>query len=347
MDNMLCKKYFAASNSANGFVNYFSQIFNVENCSKIYIIKGGPGTGKSRFMRDVADEAELRGMNVSYYYCSSDSSSLDGILIDELRVGLLDGTAPHCFEPALVGAFEEIVNLGDFWDSSVLEENKDTIKKLILEKSRGYVRAYSLLSAYGKLMETEEKIVSPLLNKSKLSSSVKRLLHGLPAGNDFKKETALLRAIGMNGETEFKSFEREANTVFHVTDKFHTAFFILNEVVKAAEAQRLSLKISYDPITPWRVDAVLLSDFKIAFVCGDGSDRRINSMRFFDKEGYREARESLKKLEVEAQNIRALALSTFEEIKGYHFTIEEIYSSAMDFSQKEEFVKKFIKKLFK
>ena len=244
-------------------------------------------------------------------------------------------------------AFEEIVNLGDFWDSSVLEENKEAIKKLVLEKSRGYERAYLLLAAYGKLMEAEERIIAPLLNRSKLSASVKRLLHGLSSEAVFKKETALLRAIGMNGETEFKTFEHEANTVFHVTDKFHTAFFILNEVVKAAERQGLSLKVSYDPITPWRVDAVLLSDLKIAFVCGDGNDRRINSMRFFDKEGYREARERLKKLEGEAQNIRELTLSTFEEIKEYHFTIEEIYSSAMDFSQKEGFVKKFIKKLFK
>ncbi|MBQ7293432.1 MAG: hypothetical protein IJW79_06815 [Clostridia bacterium] len=347
MDNMLCKKYFAALNSADGFVNYFPQIFNHKTCSRIYVIKGGPGTGKSRFMRDVADEAERRGFEVIYYYCSSDSNSLDGIFIKELKIGILDGTAPHCFEPSLVGAVEQIVNLGDFWNARVLEENRGAIERLALQKSAGYDIAYSLLSAYGGIMNAQEKIVTPILNKKKLSGSVKRLLHRLPSSESYTKEVTLLRAVGMNGETRFTTFEKEADTVFYVTDKFHTAFFVLNEIIKEAEERRLSMKISYDPIAPWRADAVLLTDHNIAFVGGDSGERRINSLRFFDKDEYREEREVLKKLETEAQNILSLTSGVFEKIKEYHFAIEEIYSSAMDFTEKEKFVALFLKKLFK
>ena len=347
MVNMVCKRYFAASNSANGFVNYFPQIFNRDTCSRIYVVKGGPGTGKSRFMRDIADEAEDRGFNVSYYYCSSDSSSLDGILIEEMRVGVLDGTSPHCFEPALVGALEQILNLGEFWDSRVLFENKDTVEMLAGRKSEAYKNAYKLLSAYGDIAKLQDNIAVNILNKAKISGTVKRLLHRLPTSDKFTKEVALLRAVGMNGDTEFKTFEEEAETVFYVTDKFHSAFWLLNEIVLEAERKKLSFKVSYDPITPWRVDGVFLNDSKIAFVCGDSGERKINSLRFFDKSEYREKRHLLKKLETEARNIRELSQLFFEEVKEYHFALEEIYSAAMDFKAKEQFTCEFIKKLFK
>ena len=130
MDNMCSKKYFGASNSADGFVNYFPRIFNKDSCCRIYVVKGGPGTGKSRFMREVADEAERRGMSVKYYYCSSDSSSLDGIIIEDMRVGFVDGTSPHVYEPTCVGSFEQIVNLGDFWNEEELFQKREQIETL-------------------------------------------------------------------------------------------------------------------------------------------------------------------------------------------------------------------------
>ena len=76
------RRYFAASNSCRGFVSYYPACFGTDSgVEKLYIMKGGPGTGKSRFMRDVATYAVDRGADVTYYYCSSDAASLDGVII--------------------------------------------------------------------------------------------------------------------------------------------------------------------------------------------------------------------------------------------------------------------------
>ena len=48
---MKIKEFFAASNSSTGFVSYFDVIFNPKSYEKIFILKGGPGTGKSHFMK--------------------------------------------------------------------------------------------------------------------------------------------------------------------------------------------------------------------------------------------------------------------------------------------------------
>ena len=39
------KEYFAAVNSSRGFISFFDNIFAGRD--RLYIIKGGPGTGKS------------------------------------------------------------------------------------------------------------------------------------------------------------------------------------------------------------------------------------------------------------------------------------------------------------
>ena len=50
---------FAASNSAEGFRNYYGALFTDTSPDFLYIIKGGPGTGKSHFMKQIARYARM------------------------------------------------------------------------------------------------------------------------------------------------------------------------------------------------------------------------------------------------------------------------------------------------
>ena len=84
------EKYFCAANTGEGFLSYYGELISA--AERVFIIKGGPGTGKSRFLREVAKRAESKGERVVYYYCSSDPSSLDAVFIGGKTL-LLDGTA--------------------------------------------------------------------------------------------------------------------------------------------------------------------------------------------------------------------------------------------------------------
>ena len=340
------KKYFAASNGKDGFVNYFPQIFNKEACKKLYVIKGGPGTGKSRFMREVAEAAEERGMVARRYYCSSDSDSLDGVLIEDMAVGLIDGTAPHVCEPSAPGAFEQIINLGEFWNEKTLEENKKEIEYLAGLKSSAYSEAYAMLSAYGALLEAEEMILSRYVNRKKLSGAVKRLLHKLPVSERPRFEPALCRAVGMNGKTKLDSYENEGGALFTLPDKHRLAHFVLGEIAREAKRLGMSCRVSYDPVMYGRVDAVSLCDAGLVFVTGDGGERVINPKRFINESALKTEKDKLKRIENALEITDELVLDSFKAVKEYHFALEEIYASAMDFSAKEAFTENFIKKLF-
>ena len=87
-------QYFLGANSPTGFYSLYDQLLPPEQASAIYILKGGPGCGKSTLMRRVAALAQEAGEPVEYILCSGDPDSLDAILLpgkpDLFRGGVAD-----------------------------------------------------------------------------------------------------------------------------------------------------------------------------------------------------------------------------------------------------------------
>ncbi|MBQ2242394.1 MAG: AAA family ATPase, partial [Clostridia bacterium] len=132
-------KFFAASNTEAGFVSYFAENFR-RRADRCYIIKGGPGTGKSRLMREMGEAWENAGAEVEYYYCSSDPLSLDGLYVNCFGEGIavMDGTAPHSEDIVNAGMVDNIIDLGRFWDAKILRERRKEISAFGEEKKRAY-----------------------------------------------------------------------------------------------------------------------------------------------------------------------------------------------------------------
>ena len=149
-------RYFIGANTSAGFVNYTDEILC--GLDRVYIIKGGPGTGKSTLMKRFAAYAEERGHTVERYFCSSDSDSLDGVVLRDAGTGIIDGTAPHCADPKYPGAREEIVNIGRLWDTGLLRGRFDEIKTLCDRKSGLFATVYKYFSVCRSLRTEREKL---------------------------------------------------------------------------------------------------------------------------------------------------------------------------------------------
>ena len=142
--------YFLGANSAEGFFSLYSGFANAKD-DRLHIIKGGPGTGKSGFMRKIGAAAERRGLDVEYVLCSGDPDSLDGVYIPALKQGWVDGTAPHVGEPRCFGVDSDYVNLGRFCRLPVSEGDAREIMRLNGEYKALYDRAYAFLQAAAAL----------------------------------------------------------------------------------------------------------------------------------------------------------------------------------------------------
>ena len=92
-------RYFLGANSPTGFYSLYDQLIDLETAQAVYLLKGGPGCGKSSFMRRVARHAEAAGQPVEYISCSGDPDSLDAVVLPAQAVALVDATAPHAMAP--------------------------------------------------------------------------------------------------------------------------------------------------------------------------------------------------------------------------------------------------------
>ena len=348
MEDIMAEKYFAASNSSEGFCSYYNEVFNSEKLYKIYVIKGGSGTGKAFFMNKVAKSAELNGFSVRYIYCSSDANSLDGIIINELKIAVLDGTAPHVYEPKYVGAVESFVNLAEFLDEKMLSSSRKVIENISAEKKRGFERVYRNLSAYRSLSENIEDIVFPCIKYEKIKKYVQRFAEGLEKENG-EEERLLTRGIGMRGLSSFDTYFENAKIYYEINDYFETANFMMREIYALMRENKINMRISNNPIIKWRIDCLCAMQNGLTFEINNRMDdnvRSINMRRFVDGNAISKIRQQYRALARVRDNVLNLALEEFENIKKYHFILEEIYGSAMNFEAKEQFTREFCNKIF-
>lgn len=345
--------YFVASNSARGFYSYYPQCFDDARIERVFAIKGGPGTGKSRFMRDVANAGEACGWRCEYIYCSSDPDSLDGIILskEECAMALIDATAPHVYEPSHPGVREELINLGEFWDRNKLVEHRAEIEEYSKQKSEGYRAAYRYLAAYGEMIANRDALVAPYLCLDAMEHYAEKLFFDIPRGYRFAERHALIRSVGMRGEIGFDTYFARAKRIYLIEDCHGSAQYLMRFLYHLAERRRISLRISHDPILPDRIDGMLLCDSGIAFVTGRIEEcqyphKRIGTRRFIEISKMKTAKPALYHAERMARAMLGGAIDAMERVRDAHFEIENLYINAMDFDKKEEFTRRFCEGVF-
>jgi hypothetical protein len=92
-------QYFLGANSPTGFYSLYDHLLSPEEARAIYILKGGPGCGKSTLMRKIGAWAEETGLETEYILCSGDPDSLDAVILPAVGAAIVDGTAPQGVVP--------------------------------------------------------------------------------------------------------------------------------------------------------------------------------------------------------------------------------------------------------
>lgn len=333
-------KYFAAANTAAGFRSYYDKVFG--KCTRTYIIKGGSGTGKSRFMKECAEYAESTPAckSVEYFYCSFDPSSLDGVIING-EIAIVDGTAPHVYEPTIPGAREDLVDLGRFWNSDKLAAKKDTLAELFAKKKDCFARAYSYLCACGKLDGIKQNVVASYIDDAKVSAAAAKLVSSIEIENENASKTRIVSALGRNGKTYFDTYERLAKKAYRIYDGEGATHLLLGSIISEAKRFDMPVCVSYDPLFEKRPNAVLLGDTAII-----ATDRASDeTMQPYFKDGFSSEVERILRINEMQNTLISEAIKEFDRASKIHFSVEEIYIDAMDFSKKEEFTKEFLGRL--
>ncbi|MBZ4666635.1 PRK06851 family protein [Mahella sp.] len=351
------REMFPGGNTAYGFYSFYDYIIGPE-ANRIFIIKGGPGVGKSTIMRQIGDEMLQRGYDVEFHHCSSDNDSLDGVVIPAIKIALIDGTAPHVVDPKNPGAVDEIIHLGDYWDEKGIRAYKDTIIGHNRQIKHLFDRAYRYLAAAKCLRDNISVSVESCTDKAKVYHLAydinKALFNDMPISDKVGKQRHLFAsAITPDGIVDHLDtlIVPQAHRYVLKADIGSGSSYILLDIAKAAETVGCDVELYHCPLVPDEVEHVIIpalntaitTSSKFADTCTAAYD--LNTC--IDNGKLNALKDKISKDRVMMDSLMNEAIINIAAAKKVHDEMESYYKSNMNFEAVQQAKNRLLERILK
>ena len=366
------RHYFPGNNTPKGFFSYYGYILSQREANKLICIKGGPGTGKSTFLKNVGKQLEVQGMDVDYLHCSADANSLDGILLPEKKIALIDGTSPHVIDPVTPGAVDYIINFGEFWDDSSITDEKDNIITFNENCSRWYRIAYNDLRASKAVLDNLSMIQDEGIELSELYKLAAEIIAKEYKFYDISIKAGHIKKFFATGITPTgcvnysKSLVKDIDKVYliNVPEGYRNHSF-MHVLLEGAIYRGFDAECYYCPMDPEeKIEHLIIPELSLAFLttnkwhdlepwditCEDGKIKDIILIDISDYQSIYFAerqKDLLHQLSKSYAEMMQLALSAFGKAKEAHDLVEKFYIKNMDFSRVDALVEQTVKEILR
>lgn len=354
------REMFPGGNTPVGFYSYYDFIIP-QDATRIMVIKGGPGVGKSSFMKLIAKEMNETGYDIELHHCSSDNNSLDGIVFPQINIALIDGTSPHIVDPRNPGAVDEIIHLGDYWDEPGVRSHKQDILNVNQEVGRMFQRAYRFLKAAKAIHDDLEAISLEGLDTGKLNQKAAQLKTEIFKDQPVASKPGFIRKLFASAITP-EGFKNYIPTLMDSDYKIYTITgqpgsgksTLLSKVALAAAERGWDCELFYCPFDPIKIEHLIIPNLKIALITNqephfteferetlDIDLDECISLKIFTKYG---------KIIAQNQKIKSelleVAVSFLREAKSAHDLMEQYYIPNMNFAAITELRQKTANRIF-
>ncbi|PLR96548.1 PRK06851 family protein [Bacillus sp. T33-2] len=339
--------YFAGGNTARGFYSLYES--SLKDLDRLFILKGGPGTGKSSLMKKIGSEWLKNGFNIVYLHCSSDNDSIDGLIIPAINAGVVDGTAPHVIEPKAPGAVEEYVNLGEAWNSSQLKENRAKIEELTSSIRQSFETAYSHFAEALNIHDEWEKFYIDNMDFKKADQLTNELIDNFFGDQQLEKSSRVahrfLGAATPNGAVDFVPNLTEGLTKRYLIKGRPGSgkSTMLKKLAAVAENRGFDVEVYHCGFDPSSLDMVILRELGIAIFDSTApheyfpsweNDEIIDLYKKLIIPGTDEKyAEELEEVAARYKAKMKEATAALANAKNLHDVLEDIYVEAMDFEK--------------
>lgn len=351
---MIQNMYFLGGISPDGFRTEFSKLIN-EYGFYTYILKGGPGTGKSTLMKQVAEN--FPESIVSVYHCSSDPKSLDAVIIEDKKIIVVDGTSPHIFDAVYPGVSQEIVNLGEFWDKEKLKKSNDSIISSFRENQRFHKRAKCYIDAASSINDDIFNIAVDALNIEKLVAYMGRLSKKLipkpKSGAKGKVTFKQISAFTPDGYITLP-IKGEYSRYFIKDELFAGNDFFLRSLTDIFTAHGYDVTVSeFNIIHNSIYEHIVVPQLGLIFITGNffnslnaDNENIINFSRFYSKDVINAKKQRIAFNKKASAELAEEAKISLENALKVHDILESYYISALDFDGLNNKTKKIVNEIY-
>ena len=350
-------QYFLGANAPGGFFSLYDQLLPPEQAQVIYILKGGPGCGKSTLMRRIGGWAGEAGLETECILCSGDPDSLDAVILPGLGAAIVDGTAPHVVEPKYPGAVERYVNMGDCYDGEALRPLKGEIMDCMRGYKGCYQRAYRCLDAAAEIMEDQRSALCTELLSQKLAKRAAGILsRELPrraSARPGQVKQRFLGAVTHQGTVcLYGTAQAQCDKIYILSDSCGLAHELLLPLLTGAVERGFAVVACPDPMAPDRLAHLLIPQLELAFLTAlpgcsfpEKPYRCIRLEAAADEELLRRNRPRLRFAKKVSAALVEEAVSSLSQAKAMHDDLEGIYNPHVNFALVEEFAQKLWREL--
>ncbi len=340
--------FFLGANTPEGFCSFFADFDEPKGSMHRYLIKGGPGTGKSGMMRRILQEIQSEDGpgTVERIHCSSDEHSLDAVIWERGDFCIFDATPPHAVEPRYPGAYDRVVAITECWDNEALRKHLPQIIAVSKAVSALHHRCRMLLSAGNMLYQQNRLALSGHWLEEKLHKSserfAKRLLYGLQEKNG-STHRRFVSALTNNGIITYANTVRAlADKIVCIKDDYGVVSERYLSAVKAqANKQGLSMILCMSPFHPGKVDHILFPKQRIAVVTESLFVRFaecegmqvILASRYLPAKVSKGSKPAFKHRNAMRKALMKDAAECMKQAKLQHDRLEQCYTPAVDFEK--------------
>lgn len=353
MPNNKQSPLFACAATAFGFKSMFPEIFCPDRFERAYILKGSCGSGKSTVIRRIADECERRGEKYLLYACSFDPSSFDGIVLEDKRIYIADGTSPHVTEPLYPGAVETVIDMSRGLCSKEITRYRDRIIELCRKSRDGFSNAYSFLRAAYEMELNIRNTASENFRTAKMQAAAARISRDLiPCGTGYVKRKCLTEVYTKDGLYKSDAFFNSAAKKILITDKGGTGHLFLEQMLHRAVLKEQPVVVSVSPLDFETVNALYLPEVSMAFCISDKAEEKkdifriVNMARFTDKNTLSASSHKLKAMKKCFSSLINGASESLSHAYQSHAELERIYSHETDYSKNDAVINKLMSEIF-
>lgn len=361
------RNIYPGGNTSEGFYSYYNYILPQREAEKIFCIKGGPGVGKSTMMKEIGVHFLEKGEDVDFLWCSSDPSSLDGILLKKRAIAMVDGTAPHIVDPKNPGAVDEIVNLGEFWDEAAMGENREGIISCNEKIGETFEITYGYLKCAGSQYRFMADILEKLISQETMQNIRRQLNVAIGKLSPVKRmENKIRRDYAMGTDTKpgkVKKFFAGAITPEGIKCELDSLVRSMEKVIVLnvpvgfrtermlkSESERLTgagfdVEEYYCPMDPQhKLEHILVPSIGLAVVsCNSyhgiyllAKNKKTTTIEVLVDHSVNQGLAAvLEDLQQESRKNIDKALTHLKMAKEYHDLLEEYYVPNMDFEEIE------------
>lgn len=339
--------FFLGANTPTGFHSLFGELYNPYDGWRCYILKGGPGTGKSTLMKRVCDKCDEKGLSYEVVRCTSDPNSLDAVRIEEKKVCIADGTAPHILNPVFPGAVDTVVDLSTCWNRKILMEKKEEIIKLSMENSAMHKKCVRYLQAAESLGRDTKRLALSCVDADKVERFASRLASrkfGTPKGKIGTESERFLSAVSPDGIFIHRNtIENGYKDILVVDDPYGAVSGILVGALRRY-ALGNGLDVISCPCHLWPDEGpehILVPEIGFAVLTDNAFHRfegteAVRASRFTDSDLLRTHKSRIAFSRRTERELIDEAASAMQEALRIHDALEVPYKSAMDFDKVNE-----------